>query len=161
MPSHYVNITKEDMHDFLFNQGFKIVDTTETSQFVYGKRIKHPKMALTLRVFTAINRDGNSRDVGSDSIQVALMLGIPNGTYIGPDDVEHIKYDVKFLGGEKRVHRTQNWRKNLQDRIDACMEQLPKDVCTCGMPMVKRKGQYGEFLSCVVCRGTRPLPKTV
>jgi len=100
---------------------------------------------LVAAVYSTVAR-GQSRPVGADAIRVQMELVKPG-------------QGRKVVRGSKRVHRTQNWRKNLLDRIRALGELEPPDCWQCGAPMVTRKSRKtGEFWGCSeypVCRGTR------
>jgi len=134
--AQYINISIEEMNEFLISQGFVRVHPEKTVEAVYGKRVEQDNLQLTLRVYTGINPDGNSREVGKDAIRVNLFIR-------GSDGV------IVKLGGSKRVHRVVNWRKNLQSRLDDWLAYMPKHKCSkCGMPMVPRKGKNGNFLGC-------------
>lgn len=145
--ANYTNISKEEMEAFLFPKGFVPVHLENTKELVYAKRIVH-KLALSLRVYTGINPDGASRDVGKDAIRVCLFW-------------RNIQGEIKSAGGSKRVHRVNGWRFNLQNRLDN-WEQDFVTCSACGSPMVERKGHYGYFLGCCNypnCKATRPLRK--
>lgn len=143
----YKNITRQEMEYFLLSQGFRLVQLPGTLELVYGKRVDQGHMALTLRVYTGIVEE-ESRDVGDDAIRVNLFLRLPDGK-------------VVKVGGSKRVHRVQGWKKNLQARLDGWLDYLPKDACPkCGLPMVPREGRNGKFLGCVgypQCKFTRTI----
>jgi len=143
MPAEFTNVTEQEMADFLGPQGFKKVAIPGTYELVWGKRVDQDDLNLTLRVFSGINPDGQSREVGEDAMRVRLFMRTADG-------------QIKELGGSKRVHRVKNWRKNLQSRLDSWLEYMPKDKCNqCGSPMVPRKGRFGAFIACTNCKNTR------
>lgn len=146
----FTNVSKEDMEAFLVPQGFKAMSIEGTTELVYGKRVDHEGMPLSLRVYTGIWPSGESRGVGEDAMWVRLFFKTKEGKIVS-------------LGCSKRVHRVQGWRKNLGNRIDAWQELLPKRMCPeCGMPMVERKGTFGAFFGCTgfpVCRHTEKIVK--
>ena len=133
----FTNISKEEMEAFLVPQGFKVMSIEGTTELVYGKRVDNEDMPLSLRVYTGIWPSGESRGVGEDALRVNLFFKTKDGKIVK-------------LGGSKRVHRVKGWRNNLQSRLDDWQNYLPVMMCpVCGMPMVKRKGPYGEFYGCV------------
>jgi len=136
MAATYTNISKEDMEAFLVPQGFKALPLPGTTELVYGKRVDHEGLILSLRVYTGIWPSGESRAVGEDAIRINLFVRLPDGKIIK-------------LGGSKRVHRVGGWKNNLQNRLNSWEENLPEHTCPkCGVPMVKRKGPYGDFFGC-------------
>jgi len=144
----YHNITQEEILNFLTPLGFQQIALPGTKELVYGKRIPH-KLPLTLRVYSGINPDGNSRGVGEDAIRVNLFWRNQSG-------------EVKKVGGSKRVHRVAGWKNNLKNRLDNWEQDFV--ICTCGSPMVERKNfkDNSMFLGCCnypTCRCTRPLKK--
>lgn len=91
--AHYYNISRQEMHSFLSERGFTLIQLPGTMELVYGKRVDQGDKALSLRVYTGINPSGESRDVGKDAIRVALFVRVG-------DQVVHV-------GGDKRVHRVE------------------------------------------------------
>lgn len=146
----YYNISKEEMHEFLTGKGFTAVTPPNTVELVYGKRVDQQDLQLTLRVYTGVLPGGSSRGVGDDAIRVNLFLRTEKG-------------NVVKIGGSKRVHRVEGWRKNLESRIDGWLDYLPKEKCKkCGLPMLVRENRKtkDKFLACsdsVVCKSTRSL----
>lgn len=145
----YQNISLDDMGEFLELQGFKPLNVAGTVERVFGKRVDQDNTQMTLRVYTGINPNGASRDVGEDAIRVNLFMRTPTGT-------------VLKIGGSKRVHRVEGWRKNLQDRLDNWLEYLPEHTCECGLPMIPRKSKKSKekFLGCCswpLCKKTKKI----
>ncbi len=145
--SKYINISIEEMEQFLIPQGFRKIEIPGTVELVYGKRVDTKDLQLSLRVYTGINPDGQSRKVGADAIRVDLFGMVEN--------------KPAYLGGSKRVHRVAGWRENLQNRLNNWLDFLPKEKCPeCGYPMVLRtaKATGNKFLGCVrypLCRHTK------
>lgn len=143
--ANYVNVTQEDMEELLLPQGFRKLDLDGVRELVYGKRVDRDGLTLTMRVFTGIDPDGNSRDCGSDAMRVNLFWRRPDEKIVN-------------IAGSKRVHRVAGWKGNLQQRIDTL---VPGPCCpTCSSPMVERKGKNGKFYGCSDfpnCRGTRAI----
>jgi len=134
--AHYKNITAQEMEEFLSSQGFQLMTLPNVVEIVYGKVCRRHDMMYSIRIYTGINPDGNSRDVGRDAIRVEINWKDPTGT-------------VRRCGGSKRVHRVQGWRKNLQNRLDHWYQALGPQ-CHCGAPMVlrtQRKSKH-KFWGC-------------
>jgi hypothetical protein len=103
-------------------------------------------MLLSVRVYTSIDvRLGLSRSTGKDAIRVCVLW------HRG----ERGEGEIVPIGREKRVHRVENWRENLQQRLDSWSTELLDPCCPrCGAPMrlIKpntRGKQYDPFWSCV------------
>ena len=142
----FVNVSRQEMADFLIPQGFREIKIPNTVEIVFAKRVHQDNFELSLRIYTGINPTGVSRGVGEDAIRVCL--------FIRNDGL------ITKLSGDKRVNRTTNWRKNLQLRLDRWLENMPAHRCSCGMPMIPRKGKNGTFLGCSTfprCKETRAL----
>jgi len=123
----YARISEKDINSFLKNLGFQKMDVEGISELVYGKRVDKNGKPLSLRVYTSISSNGQSRDCGNDAIRVELFWWNPN-----TKKVEHV-------GHGKRVNRIQTWKKNLKKRI-----QNVGDLT----PMVLRNGSNGKFWGC-------------
>lgn len=144
--ANFVNVTKEEMQSFLEPQGFKEIKIPGTVEMVFAKRVDRDGMSLSLRVYTGINPNGQSREVGKDAIRVELFYR---------DDKGQI---TRAGHGCKRVHRVVNWRKNLQTRLNDWQSLLGPACGCCNRPMVERKGKNGLFWGCSgypACRVTQ------
>ena len=75
---------------------------------------------------------GSVRDVGEDSIKVAL---------IGPKG-------RPLMRKQPYACRTRNWRSTLLDRLDTALATLGAPCAKCGGPTVAREGQRGTFHGC-------------
>lgn len=145
--SKFTPITQDEMADFLAPMGFLPILLPGVSELVYARRQDHDGLTLTLRVFTGIDPNGQSRDKGTDAIRVVLFWRQDDGT-------------ITKVATSKRVHRVEGWRKNLASRIESI---AVGPLCTCGSPMVERKrraltGCKSTFYGCArfpVCRETR------
>jgi hypothetical protein len=135
----YYNITEQEMTRFLESQGFQRIQLQGYQELVWAKRVDQGNLALSLRVCSGINPDGNSRDVGKDAIRVELHLG----TMVDG------KQQIRRVRAGKRVHRVLGWRKNLQQRIDKWTADHLHLCPKCGMPTTLRKGKKGEFVGCM------------
>lgn len=158
---HYENVTIEQMKDFLEPQDFEIIERDKlpgTFKYVFGKRVdcklagRH--VQLTLRVFSGINFDGQSRESGKDAIRVALFARNNQGK-------------VEYLGGDVHVKRLPTWRKNLQSRLDRWHDYLPSEravqvilgevTCPkCGAPLAIRKPKDKKKSAFVGCTAWKP-----
>ena len=110
-------------------------------------------MKLTLRIYTGINFDGQSRGCGDDAIRVCLFGREEDGDGT-----------VIFLGGYVKVLRNRNspdqmnrplkdrttgWSAQLQKRVKKWHEFLPNTLCPeCNKPLVVKQGGKGEVLGC-------------
>lgn len=142
----YVAVTAEDMDAFLGPQGFERVPVPRTRELVYARRADAGGHALSLRVYTGIEPNGCSRDIGADAIRVVLAWRKADGT-------------IAVVATAKRVHRVEGWRANLQQRLDSI---AVGPTCECGSPMVlrTRKGTKDHFHGCAsfpACKLTRPV----
>ena len=146
--SKYINISVEEMEQFLVPLGFQKISISGTKEIVFAKRVDTDNLQLSLRIYSGIDQNsGQSRTVGADAIRVDLFGMIEN--------------KPTYLGGSKRVHRVAGWRENLQNRLNNWLDFLPKEKCPeCGYPMVLRtaKSTGNKFLGCVrypLCRHTK------
>lgn len=155
MPRTYVNVTIKQMTDFLTARGFKRVYPLRTSEAVFAKRVGHEQQ-LSLRVYTGINPDGNSRDIGKDAIRVQLSWRY---------DVNSDSKILKPMGRVPHVKRIQSWRDNLAKRLDNWQDMWQVETCPkCGSALAPRQRKASKgvekasyFLGCVSypkCKGT-------
>ena len=152
MVAHYYPISLKEMEEFLEPKGFKRIDLGPAIREVvlakgmsildvWGNRIP-----LSLRIYTSISIDYNgARDVGKDAIRVCLFAKVRDKTVM--------------IIGDKRVNRVENWKNNLQDRLNKWEEGLTR-CPNCNWPMAKRKRHFDgkEFWGCVCypeCKGIR------
>lgn len=150
----YTEITRDEMDAVLLSQGFKRGTVAGTLEWIYAKGIqikvsgKPTDYALT--IYSSVDvRTNRSRSVGQDAIRVCITK--MRGKYL----------DV--MAGDKRVNRVENWRVNLQERINRITDNFV--ACpVCGAPMIQRRykvqGKDRTFLGCSTyhetkCRGTR------
>jgi hypothetical protein len=157
--AQYVEIDPAEMHDFLTGQGFVRVGVEGTHEAVYAKlrslSWKGKVVPLSVRVYTTMV--GTQRDKGEDAIRVSLWFKV--------DDPKTGRTIPVMIGGLKRVHRVQNWKRNLQARIDDAFKYRLVPCPECGSPMVERKnrGNGDRFLGCCrypVCKKTVPIRDT-
>ncbi len=151
MPAQYTDVTINEMDEFISSQGFKALVLPGTVERVYGRRVDRDGLQLTLRVYTGINPNGHSREVGADAIRCHVFWRDGTGT-------------VRPCGGSKRVHRVKGWRKNLQSRLDAFEDLLGPQCPNCEAPMVERTSKGKKFWGCSTyptCKCTMQVTKNV
>jgi len=148
----FVNITLPEMESFLKEKGFQQIYLNNTVELVFAK-IFHTDdgKQVSMRVFTGIEPNGNSRKVGSDAIRVHLFW-------------KDSQDNIIEVGGSKRVHRVEGWKKNLSERINHWKEMLGPICPKCNAPMVERAVRSGAnkgqtFYGCCMffktgCTGT-------
>ena len=133
--AHYTNITLAEMTEFLAGKGFQVIPL-KVNEVVFAKRLPNPDWPLSLRVYSGITGE-NSKGAGEDAIRCCLFVKEPNGK-------------ITMIGGAKRVHRVEGWRKNLAERLEGW--KVPTEVCPqCGLPVVPKRTRDGKrtFMSCV------------
>lgn len=169
--SDYVTIEEEEFEEFLLREYGKEEVTlvgdarlTEEGNFsnelVYaisvrpgvdrGENTVGRYEGLQVRVFSTIDkRTGESRDKGEDAIRTVLW------------DTK----ESRPIAGRSHTKRISTWRENLKPKIDKLRSSIGEVtiVCDrCGNWMVKREGQYGEFLGCLNypdCDNTEKVPE--
>lgn len=156
--AHYQNVTRSEMEPFLLVRGFQPMEIPGTFELVYGKVMHHRlnhlhnEIPISLRVYTGIGVDGQSRAPGKDAIRLCLYVRDRGGK-------------PKLIGLQKRVHRVYGWRKNLEARINNWEELLGPACPKCGLIMVlrtARKNKKNQFWGCQdwpACNGTREVAK--
>ena len=118
--ARYVAISESEMSDFMKAIGFTELSVEQRGSFgrrpVKERVYEAPVGAGRIRVYSSVVGPA-TRDRGKDAIRVQYWVG-----------------DQKVYGA-KRVHRTQNWRKNLLQRTEEIREsvesgplsRIPKD----------------------------------
>lgn len=139
-----VEVTSREMHEFLSTRGFAEVKMPGTKEIVYSKFVDKSRN-ICLRVLTSIVGE-TSRGTGEDAIRTVLV------TKVGQD--------VKIIGCDKRVHRVEGWRANLQKRLDGWAEQLGPACPKCEAATIQRRSRRGLFWGCCrypVCATVQPI----
>lgn len=140
----FYNISRAEMEEFLFGQKFIQMNLPNTVELVYGKIVHVGQHRLSLRIYTAINPTGESRQIGKDAIRVGLYWlyeGLPTP-----------------VGKSQKCLRVDNWRKNLKLAIDAHSSSDNFKICDkCGSPMVIRQNARTKekFWSCATWLKTK------
>lgn len=141
--ARFVTISQRDIHDFLARKGFEpITGLNNTKELVYGK-IVAPRICL--RVYTSVV-NGRTRANGRDAIRCVLVTRVNN--------------DTKIIGSDRRVHRVEGWRANLDQRLDNWQEQLGPACPRCGTPTIRKKARKFDFWGCCRfpdCKGSVPV----
>lgn len=151
MPAHFYAITRQEIHDFLTGLGFLSLTLLGVKELVYGKIVHVGDHRLSLRCYTAVNPNGESRERGTDAIRVQLFAKVAdgNGERIVP------------VGRSQKCLRVTSWRENLRRAIQRHADPEHFRLCpACGHPMVLRQNHTngGEFWGCVMfhvtgCKG--------
>ena len=154
--AHYKNVTRDEIEPFLFVRGFQKMELPKTFELVYGKVMYHTfhgrPLPVSLRIYTGIGLDGQSRAPGKDAIRLVLYVKDASGK-------------PKLIGAQRRVHRVYGWRKNLEQRIDSWQELLGPACPKCGSLMTLRTARLNKknkFWGCSTwptCDGLRSIPK--
>jgi hypothetical protein len=137
-----IHISRTDMANFLSRQGFMEVKIPGTREMVMG-RIVAPGMCL--RVYTSVEGE-QTRDNGEDAIRCVLVTKVADNT--------------RIVGSDRRVHRVEGWKANLQNRLDNWRDQLGPTCPKCGAPTTRRRSRRGFFWGCSNypnCRGLVPI----
>ncbi len=139
-----VTITAEQMDKLLSILNFRTISLPGTKELVYARGFHRLcadgfTLQCSQRVYTTIE-NGVSRPLGDDAIHVSVWCVAPRG-------------DIIMLGGSKRVHRMENWRSNLVDRINQRDEMMKPFCPVCGAPMLLKKprkaGAWQPFYGCI------------
>jgi hypothetical protein len=141
MAARYYAITKDEIHEFLTGLGFRPLALRGVVELVYARIIQVGDHRLSLRCYTAVNPNGESREKGSDAIRVQLYHKVQNGT----------GEQIIPVGRHQKCLRVQSWRDNLEKAIQRCADPEHFRLCpACGNPMVIRTNQAtgGEFWGC-------------
>lgn len=132
----YYAIPQEEFEEFLCHQGFvRVIPDAITKELVYSKIVGKCKHGpICLRIYSAINPDGESRDIGKDAIRLCLFYKKNN--------------EILKCGNYRKCLRVLTWEKNLQAAINAWQELY--EVCYCGSPMILRENSKtkDKFWSC-------------
>lgn len=107
-------------------------------ELVYGRISYVEGHRVSLRIHTAINPSGESREIGSDAIRMRLFFMVA-----GQDKPVSV-------GRPFRCLRVKNWKKNMTEAISAITSKDNLPTCAlCKSPMAIRDGREGqEFWGC-------------
>lgn len=132
----YYPISQSEFEQFLLRQKFvKVIPDAITKELVYSKIVGKCKYGpICLRIYSGINPNGESRDIGKDAIRLCLFYKKDN--------------EVIKCGNFRKCLRVLTWKKNVQAAIDAWQELY--EVCDCGSPMILRENKTTkqQFWAC-------------
>jgi len=137
----YVNITESEMDAFLTPMGFQPVTIPNCGEKVYSKLLLKTPTPLCVRVYSSIT-GGAAKGVGEDAIRCVLVTKVSD--------------QIRTVGRTRRVNRTTNWRKNLNERLESWNTFVGPSCPICGGFTVERKGKFGPFFGCAnypACKG--------
>lgn len=107
--SGYVEISLQEMKEFLESLGFVMHKRDPKTEWVGNKIFECNGSIYLIRVYTTINPEDHSRKVGSDAIRVGVF------TSLG-----------EWVFGTKRVNRTKNWQNSIKERIKELEDRLQR-----------------------------------
>ena len=150
MPNHFHAITRDEIHEFLTGLGFVPLSLKGVVELVYGKIVHVGGHRLSLRCYTAVDPNGESREKGTDAIRLQLF--------------HKVQDQIVAVGKPQKCLRVESWRDNIGRAIGRITDAEKLRVCpACGHPMVvRRNGTTGqEFLGCSLfritgCKGRTP-----
>lgn len=145
MAARFYAISKAEIHGFLTSMGFVPLILKGVVELVYGKIVHVAGHRLSLRVYTAVNPNGESRDKGVDAIRVQLFAKVQH------DD----KDEIVPVGRPQKCLRVASWQQNLGKAIDRHADASNFRLCpACGHPMVLRENRTSgeEFWGCSMYR---------
>lgn len=105
--SGYVEITLEEMKNFLEQFGFIMHKRDSKTEWVANKIFQCDKNLYLIRVYTSINPEERSRGSGTDALRVGVFSS--NG---------------EWIFGTKRANRTKNWRDAIKTRVEELETRL-------------------------------------
>ncbi len=154
MAAHYYPVTKNEMDEFLTGLGFMPLKLKGVVELVYAKIIKVGGQHLSLRIYTAVNPYGESREKGTDAIRLQLF--------------HRFQEQIIPVGRPQKCLRVESWRVNLRKAIERVVEPSNFRLCpACGNPQVLRqnKSTGDEFWGCSLfrqtgCKGKRVSERT-
>jgi hypothetical protein len=150
MPATFTRINKHEFNEFMEDNEFVCINDEQARQELIYAFMWHDGTYM-IKIFSSIvPRDGEGRSKGKDAIRLVLFLLI-DGEY-------------KPVWKAARVHRTQGWRDNLQNRINEALNRgryKREYKCKiCSAPMLGRYGKWGFFWGCSMY-GATECPYTI
>ena len=154
MAARFYAITRDEIHEFLTGLGFTPLTLKGVVELVYAKIVRVGNHRLSLRIYTAVNPGGQSREKGTDAIRLQLFT---KAQHSGKDTIVPVERPQKCL-------RVVAWRENLHKAIEHITDPDNCRTCpACGSPMVIRRDNAtgGEFWGCcrfsvTGCKGKTP-----
>ncbi len=147
MAARFYAISRDEIHEFLTNLGFQSLTLKGVVELVYGKIVRVGNHRLSLRIYSAVNPNGESREKGTDAIRVQVFHKVKNEE----------KQDITPVGRSQKCLRVQSWRQNLGKAIERHADSDNFRLCpACGHPMVVRENRATgeEFWGCSMFRIT-------
>jgi hypothetical protein len=153
MPSRFYPISRNEIDEFLTSLGFRPLPLKGVVELVYAKIVRVGDHRLSLRVYTAVDPGGESREKGKDAIRVQLLAKVQIGN----------SEEIVPVGRTQKCLRVVSWRQNLGKAIQGHDDPYNFRLCpACGNPMVLRENrETGEgFWGCTLfritgCKGRR------
>lgn len=149
MAAHFCPITRDEIHEFLSGLGFVPLNLKGVVELVYAKIVRVGGHRLSLRCFTAVNPNGESREKGTDAIRLQLF--------------HRFQEQIIPAGRPQKCLRVKSWRVNIRRAIERVVDPHNFHLCpACGSPQVLRRNKSTgeEFWGCSLfrltsCRGKR------
>lgn len=153
MAARFYAVSRDEIHQFLADLGFLPLALKGVVELVYGKIVHVGGHRLSLRIYTAVNPGGESREKGTDAIRVQLFAKVQHGD----------KEEILPVGRPQKCLRIRSWQENLRKAIARTTDSEHFRLCpACGHPMVLRENRATgeEFWGCsrfriTACKGKR------
>jgi hypothetical protein len=150
MAAHFCPISRDEIHEFFTALGFVPLSLTGVVELVYGRIVHVGGHRLSLRCYTAVNPNGESREKGTDAIRLQLF--------------HRFQEHIVPVGRPLKCLRVVSWRDNLRKAIVRVTDPEHFRQCpACGNPMVLRRNKSTgeEFWGCSTFRMTGCTGKAV
>ncbi|MHB0959300.1 MAG: hypothetical protein ACYC0X_23485 [Pirellulaceae bacterium] len=155
MAAHFYPITRDEIDQFLTGHGFQPLSLKGVVELVYAKIVRAGGHRLSLRCYTAVNPDGESREKGTDAIRLQIFMRVEGG--------------IVPVGKSQKCLRVESWRVNLRKAIERATDPNNYRICpACGNPQVVRQNKTTgdafwacsmfRFKGCKGKRGNAPQP---
>ena len=149
MAAHFCPITRAEINEFLAGLGFVPLTLKGVTELVYAKIVRVGGHRLSLRCYTAVNPNGESREKGTDAIRLQLFMKVEDG--------------IVPVGRPQKCLRVDSWRDNLLKAIERATDPSNFRICpACGSPQVVRTNRStgDDFWGCSMfritgCKGKR------
>ena len=143
MAAHFYPIIREEIDQFLTDLGFVPLHLKGVVELVYAKLVRIGGHRLSLRCYTAVNPNGESREKGTDAMRLQMFMKVEDG--------------VVAVGKPVKCLRVESWRANLRKAIERVVDPHNFRRCpACRSPQVLRqnKSTGDEFWGCSLFRLT-------
>jgi hypothetical protein len=143
MAAHFYPISRDEIHEFLSGLGFVPLTLRGVTELVYAKIVVLGQHHLSLRIYTAVDPDGESREKGTDAIRLQLF--------------HRFQEHIVAVGRRQKCLRVVSWPENLRKALDRVTDPQNFRLCpACGHPMVIRsnKSTGEKFWACSLFRAT-------